>query len=189
MTTPWLKVLIDLWEHRGRTLVVALAIAVGVLRGGRGAERTRDPRSRVQAGPGGRRSWRLPSSAPRLLRADLPTASRGCRWLPRPKRAPSSTGRVLRPEARRRKSKSLSIPDFDKLTVDALIPARGAYPPGRRETLVEGASLESLQARGGRRDHRRTEQRRNAHADASSARSHDAQRFSPTLAGVGDACT
>ena len=30
MTTPWAKVLVDLWEHRGRTVVVALAIAVGV---------------------------------------------------------------------------------------------------------------------------------------------------------------
>ena len=29
LTTPWKKVLIDLWEHRMRTLIVALAIAVG----------------------------------------------------------------------------------------------------------------------------------------------------------------
>src|SRR5512137_341301 len=30
LTTPWKKVLLDLWEHRMRTLIVALAIAVGV---------------------------------------------------------------------------------------------------------------------------------------------------------------
>jgi putative ABC transport system permease protein len=30
LTTPWTKVLIDLWEHRARTLIVALAIAVGI---------------------------------------------------------------------------------------------------------------------------------------------------------------
>ena len=29
LTTPWTKVLLDLWEHRTRTLIVALAIAVG----------------------------------------------------------------------------------------------------------------------------------------------------------------
>ena len=30
LTTPWQKVLVDLWQHRVRTLIVALAIAVGV---------------------------------------------------------------------------------------------------------------------------------------------------------------
>src|SRR5512137_284691 len=30
LTTPWTKVLLDLWKHRARTLIVALAIAVGV---------------------------------------------------------------------------------------------------------------------------------------------------------------
>jgi hypothetical protein len=30
LRTRWYKVLIDLWKNRGRTLIVALAIAVGV---------------------------------------------------------------------------------------------------------------------------------------------------------------
>ena len=182
MTTPWLKVLIDLWEHRGRTLVVALAIAVGVYAVGvvlnareiLVREYKHDQGTALMASAVVRTEPFETDLADSIARLPLVSAAEARTVV---------TGRVLRPDGTPQEIEIIAIPDFEKLTVDALIPVRGAFPPGRRETLVEGASLESLQAAVG------AEITVELSNDAIRTltvvgTAHDGQRFSPTLAGA-----
>lgn len=145
LTTPWKKVLIDLWEHRMRTLIVALAIAVGVYAVGV-VLNTREILVREyhsdQAGA------RMPSAvlytqpfgydlAANLAKLPLVAAAEG-RSLVRTRVYPDGQAPqdlVL-----------VAVPEFSDMQVNAITPLRGAWPPGRREIVLERLSFEPLGA-------------------------------------------
>jgi putative ABC transport system permease protein len=181
LTTPWTKVLLDLWEHRGRTLVVALAIAVGVYAVGVVLNaREILVREYRQDQVGALMASAVVHTAPfdkdlaaSIARLPLVAAAEG---------RTTVSGRVLRPDGTPQEIEIVAVPDFDKLTVDAFVPLRGTYPPGRREAVVEGASFASLQARLG--DEITVELNNDAKRTLRVVGIiHDGQRFSPKLAG------
>ncbi|MGE5601494.1 MAG: FtsX-like permease family protein [Nitrososphaerales archaeon] len=181
LTTPWAKVLIDLWEHRGRTLIVALAIAVGVYAVGVVLNaREILVREYRQDQVGALMASAVIHTAPfdkdladSIARLPLVAAAEG---------RTTVSGRVLRPEGAPQEVDLIAVPDFDKLTVDAFVPLRGMYPPGRREVVVEGASFTSLETRLG--DEITVELNNDAKRTLRVVGIiHDGQRFSPKLAG------
>lgn len=181
LTTPWTKVLIDLWEHRGRTLVVALAIAVGVYAVGV-VLNTREilVREYRQDQVGALMASAVIRTAPferdladSIARLPLVAAAEG---------RTSVSGRVIRPDGTPQEIEIVAIPDFDRVTVDVFVPLRGMYPPGRREAVVEGASFASLETRLG--DDISLELNNDARRTLRVVGIvHDGQRFSPQLAG------
>ncbi len=182
VTTPWLKVLLDLWEHRGRTLVVALAIAVGVYAVGV-VLNTREilVREYRQDQDGALMASAVVRTEP--FETDLPESLARLPLVEAAEARTVVTGRAVLPDGSPQEVEIIAIPDFERLTVDAILPLAGAYPPGRREVLVEGASFDSLQTAIGREI---TLQLSN---DATRTLTvagtvHDGQRFSPTLAGA-----
>jgi putative ABC transport system permease protein len=182
LTTPWLKVLLDLWEHRGRTLVVALAIAVGVYAVGV-VLNTREilVREYRQDQVGALMASAVVRTAPfdkdladSIARLPLVAAAEG---------RTTVSGRVLRPDGTPQEIEIVAIPDFNKLTIDSFAPLRGAYPPARRETVAEGASFASLKAQVG--DEITVELNNDATRTLRLVGTvHDGQRFSPKLAGA-----
>ena len=140
LTTPWQKVLIDLWEHRVRTLIVALAIAVGVYAVGvvldmrailvreyRGDQVTAEVASAVV--------YTAPFSqdlADSIARLPLVAAAEG--------RAQVS-GRVNRGTGLPQDVTLIAVPDFANMQVDAITPLAGAYPPRRGEVILERLSI------------------------------------------------
>ncbi len=182
LTTPWTKVLLDLWEHRGRTLVVALAIAVGVYAVGV-VLNTREilVREYRQDQVGALMASAVVHTAP--FEKDLADSIARLPLVAGAEARSTVSGRVLRPDGTPQEVEIVAIPDFEKLTVDAFVPLSGAYPPQRRETLVEGASFASLQARLG--DELTVELNNDATRTLRLVGAvHDGQRFSPTLAGA-----
>jgi putative ABC transport system permease protein len=149
LTTPWKKVLLDLWEHRMRTLIVALAIAVGVYAVGV-VLNTREILVREyhsdQVGA------RVPSAilhtqpfdddmAANLADLPLVAAAEG-RTLIRTRVHPAGQtpqDLVL-----------VAVPEFSDMQVNAITPLQGAWPPGRREIVLERLSFDSLGAQIGR---------------------------------------
>ena len=148
LTTPWKKVLLDLWEHRMRTLIVALAIAVGVYAVGV-VLNTREILVREyhsdQAGA------RVPSAilytqpfdddlAANLADLPLVAAAEG-RSMIRTRVYPAGQtpqDLVL-----------VAVPEFSDMQVNAITPLLGAWPPGRREIVLERLSFASLGAQVG----------------------------------------
>jgi putative ABC transport system permease protein len=182
VTTPWLKVLIDLWEHRGRTLVVALAIAVGVYAVGV-VLNTREILVREYGQDQGAALMASAIVRTEPFDTDLPESLAKLPLVAAAEARTVITGRVIRPDGTPQEVEIIAIPDFEKMTVDAILPLSGAYPAGRRGVLVEGASFESLQTAVG--------QEINLELSNDATRTltvagtvHDGQRFSPTLAGA-----
>lgn len=146
LTTPWLKVLIDLWEHRGRTVVVALAIAVGVYAVGV----VLNAREILV------REYRTDQTSALLASAVVYTSpfeddlARSVAGLPLVAAAEGrtiATGRAIGLDGSSQDLSLTAVPDFGSMTVDALSPQAGRPDPGRREVVVEGASLASLGVR------------------------------------------
>ena len=146
LTTPWLKVLIDLWEHRGRTVVVALAIAVGVYAVGV-VLNTREILVR---------EYRTDQASALLASAVVYTSpfeddlARSVAGLPLVAAAEGrtiATGRAIGLDGSSQDIFLTAVPDFGSISVDALSPQAGQPGPGRREVVVEGASLASLGVR------------------------------------------
>ena len=182
LTTPWTKVLIDLWEHRGRTLVVALAIAVGVYAVGV-VLNTREilVREYRQDQVGALMASAVIHTAP--FEKDLADNIATLPLVAAAEGRTTVSGRVIRPDGTPQEIELVAIPDFEKLTVDAFAPLRGTFPPGRREAVVEGASFASLQTRLG--DEITVELNNDAKRTLRVVGTiHDGQRFSPTLAGA-----
>lgn len=181
LTTPWTKVLIDLWEHRARTLIVALAVAVGVYAVGvvLNAREILVREYRRDQGTGQISSaivYTQPFEedlADGIARLPMVAAAEG-RIVVR--------GRVLLNESRVQDIELIAIPDFSGMSVDAITPLTGAYPPARREILLESASVSSLDARIGQ------ELTIELNNDATrklvvAGAVHDPQQFSPILSG------
>ena len=136
----WQKVFIDLWRNRARTLVVALAIGVGVYAVGgvintqeimirefeRGQERARPAQAIVRTTPF------EADFAERI--ADMPgVAVAEGRHV--------ATARTLERDGQGEDVVVVALPDFGQMDVDAVIPLQGAFPPGEGEILLERLAL------------------------------------------------
>jgi putative ABC transport system permease protein len=146
LTTPWKKVLIDLWEHRMRTLIVALAIAVGVFAVGV-VLNTRE--ILVREYHGDQAGARVPSAILHTQPFDDDLATKLAKL-------PDVTAAEGRSQVRTRVYPDgqlpqdlvlVAIPDFNEMQVNAITPLQGAWPPGRREIVLERLSFEALAAR------------------------------------------
>src|SRR5512139_1261620 len=136
LSIRWQKVLIDLWRHRVRTLIVAVAIAVGVYAIGV----VLNTRELVV------REYRSDQEGARLASAIVSTMPFDDDLARRVGEIPG----VAVAEGRRvvhtrvydgnKKPRDLSlvaIPDFNRIEVDAITPLDGQWPPAKREVILE----------------------------------------------------
>jgi len=145
LRTRWQKVLLDLWKNRGRTLVVALAIAVGVYAVGV----VLDAREMVVREYQSDQSEALRASAilytqpfdqdlaERIAQVPGVAAAEGRRVI---------TASLYDARGVRRDLVLVAIPDFSRLGVDAIAPLHGAWPPDEREVILERQTLDFLGA-------------------------------------------
>jgi putative ABC transport system permease protein len=143
LSTRWQKVLIDLWRHRVRTLIVALAIAVGVYAIGvvlstrelvvreyrSDQERARPASAVVHTTPFDDDLARRVSEIPGVAVAE------GRRIV---------HARVYDDNNKPRDLSLVAIPDFNSIEVDTIAPLTGKWPPGKREVILERLALKYL---------------------------------------------
>ena len=129
--TRWHKVLLDLWSNRGRTLIVAMAIAVGVYSVGV----IIDVQQMLLREYGRDRAGALIASATFYTTPfDEDLASR-IGQLPE---IAAAEGRneirtyVYDDQGDRKELVITAVPDFEQMTVDAITPYEGAWPPEDR---------------------------------------------------------
>jgi putative ABC transport system permease protein len=151
LRTRWHKVLIDLWRNRARTLVVALAIAVGVYSVGV----VLDVRQIVV------REYESDLAAAKPADAIIRTQPFDDELVDRISRVPGVAAVEGRSQVRTRayggeprrwgetgeQPSDLvlgSYDDFEAIQVDAIIPEAGKWPPGKREIVLERLSAEYL---------------------------------------------
>jgi putative ABC transport system permease protein len=141
--TRWQKVLIDLWRNRARTLIVALAIAVGVYAVGV----VLNTRELIVREYGNDQEGSLMASAiVRTLPFDEELADRIAE-IPGVAAAEGRNvvhARVYSRDGERHDFMLVAIPDFAAMTVDRLTPMEGKWPPDKREILLERQALDYL---------------------------------------------
>ena len=143
LSTRWQKVLIDLWRHRVRTLIVAVAIAVGVYAIGVVLSTrelvVREYRSDQEG------AW--PASA---IVHTTPFDDDLVRRVGEIAGVAAAEGRRVvhaRVNDANEKPRDLSlvaIPDFNRIAVDAITPLGGQWPPTKREVILERQALKYL---------------------------------------------
>jgi putative ABC transport system permease protein len=141
--TRWYKVFSDLWGNRGRTLVVALAIAVGVYAVGVIVDAQnlliREHGSDVEeALVSSATVYTMPFTedlAERVAKLEGVSAAEG-----------RQTADVYAYDADGLRKDLLitAVPDFENMTVDRVTPVAGAWPPGTHEILLERLALDYL---------------------------------------------
>jgi putative ABC transport system permease protein len=136
LRTRWNKVLVDLWKNRARTLIVALAVAVGVYAVG-AVVNVREILVREYTG---NQAQSHPASAivrthpfdddlaERIAKVPGVAAAEGRREV---------RTRVYEGDGRARDLVLVAIPDFEEMRVDAITPLEGVWPPGEREVILE----------------------------------------------------
>jgi putative ABC transport system permease protein len=143
--TRWIKVLIDLWSNRSRTLVVALAIAVGVYAVGT----VISTRLLVV------REYESDQEQSKIASAIIQTYPFDSEFADRIEEFPSiaaAEGRNLAQvyvydnEGVRHSLVLIAIPDFEDIQVDVPLPLEGDWPPGRHEVILERLSPEFIDA-------------------------------------------
>jgi putative ABC transport system permease protein len=143
LSTRWQKVLIDLWKSRSRTLIVALAIAVGVYAIG----------VVLNVGLLLLREYRNDQDGAQLASAVLYTYPFDNELAERvaeiPGVAAAEGRRVVRTQVSLdgQKPRDLvlaAIPDFPRMDVGILTPLQGEWPPGKRDAILEHLALEYL---------------------------------------------
>ncbi|MFC2030846.1 ABC transporter permease [Chloroflexota bacterium] len=149
LRTRWQKVLIDLWKNRTRTLVVALAIAVGVYavgvvldarevlirEYGNDQESAAVASAIVHTYPFDEELADRIAKISGVAAAEGRKVVRGRVWT-----APDEAGSDSEP----RDLILVAVPDFSHMQVDALTPLDGAWPPGEREVILERMAPEYL---------------------------------------------
>lgn len=143
VSTRWHKVLIDLWRNRARTVIVALAIAVGVYAVG----------VVLNVGELVVREYRNDQIGARFAAAIVYTGAFDDDLAERAAQVPG----VAAAEGRRtvqtrfygedgvaRDLVLVAIPSFDSMQVDAIQWLDGKWPPDKREVLLERLSLDYL---------------------------------------------
>ncbi len=158
LRTRWYKVLIDLWKNRGRTLIVALAIAVGVYSIGTVLnarevlirEYRSDQEGALMASAILRtapfdedlaeRIAELPGVAAADGRREIRTLVYAGGRAPVGGQPPGGTA-VQEGTIRQRDLVLTAISDFEDMQVDALTPLQGPFPPPKRGVVLERQSL------------------------------------------------
>ena len=143
ISTRWHKVLIDLWKNRVRTLIVALAIAVGVYAIGVVLNTRELVVREYRADQDGAL---LASAVIRTMPFDDDLAERIAE-LPGVAAAEGRQVVDVRFYGDGNTSRSLelvAVPDFERMEVDAIRPLAGRWPPGKREVILERLALEYL---------------------------------------------
>jgi putative ABC transport system permease protein len=147
-STRWQKVLIDLWRNRSRTLIVALAIAVGVYAVG----------VVLNVGELVVREYERDQAEARYAAAVVRTAEFDDDLARRVAEVPG----VAAAEGRRvvqtryygedgipQELMLVAVPSFEVMEVDAVTPLEGKWPPDKREVILERLSLEYLGVQSG----------------------------------------
>ena len=182
LSTRWTKVIIDLWKNRGRTLIVSLAIAVGVYAVGV----VLDAREMLV------REYNKDKADARVASAIIHTApfdedlARSIARLPGVAAAEGRSLARVRVYDGANSPRDLvlvAIPDFSDMQVDSITRLTGTWPPGRGELVLERLALDYLGAAIGRNlDVEMEGGSIRSLAVAGSA--FDEQRFDPDVAGV-----
>ena len=141
----WAKVLRDLWEHKTRTLLVVLSIAVGVFAVGMIAS-TQQILSRqlmesyLGVNPGNAVIATTPFDED-LLKAirRMPEVEDAAARL-------SIVGRVSLGPGRWRDITLFALPDYENIAINKVEPQSGPWPPPRNALLIERNSLPLLEA-------------------------------------------
>ncbi|MFZ2359183.1 MAG: ABC transporter permease, partial [Anaerolineae bacterium] len=141
----WAKVLRDLWEHKTRTLLVVLSIAVGVFAVGMIAS-TQQILSRqlmesyLGVNPGNAVIATTPFDED-LLKAirRMPEVEDAAARL-------SIIGRVSLGPGRWRDITLFALPDYENIAINRVEPESGPWPPPRNALLIERNSLPLLEA-------------------------------------------
>ncbi len=141
----WAKVLRDLWEHKTRTLLVVLSIAVGVFAVGMIASTQQILSRQLMASylginPGNAVIATTPFDED-LLRAiqRMPEVEDAAARFSVPTRASLGPGRW-------RDLTLFALPDYDNININKVEPESGPWPPPRNALLVERNSLPLLEA-------------------------------------------
>jgi len=143
LSTRWQKVVVDLWKNRVRTLVVAVAIAVGVYAIG----------VVLNIGELVLREYRGDQDGALLASAIVQTMPFDDDLAQRVAEIPGISAAEGRHVARTKFYRDAStpadlelvaIPDFARMEVDALTPLAGKWPPGKREIILERLALDYL---------------------------------------------
>ncbi len=149
LRTRWQKVIIDLWRNRARTLIVALAVAVGVYAVG----------VVVNVGEILVREYEGNQAAALTASAIIHTAPFDDELAQRIAEIPGVAAAEGRNDVRTRVQTIagspsgdlrdlvlVAIPDFERMQVDAITPLDGTWPPGKREIILERLSVDYLGA-------------------------------------------
>lgn len=141
MATRWQKVIVDLWRNRTRTLIVALAIAVGVYAVGV-VLNTREMvvREYYQDQDGAL----IASAILHTYPFDDDLAERVAQM---PGVAAAEGRHTVRTRVDNGQPRNLvltAMADFGDMQVDTLTPVAGQWPPGKREVILERLALEYL---------------------------------------------
>jgi putative ABC transport system permease protein len=145
LRTRWQKVLIDLWSNRARTLVVALAIAVGVYAVGVVAMAREMLLREYDADQAGA----LVASA--IIHTSPFDDDLAERIAALPDVAAAEGRTVVRTRVTddlngARNLVLVAVPDFTSMSVDAIAPLDGKWPPGQQEVILERLAMDYLGA-------------------------------------------
>ncbi len=149
LRTRWRKVLLDLWGHKVRTILVILAIAVGVFSIGFIASAQAILLRELQA------DYRNLEAASAVLYTapfddGLVETIRGMPEVAAAEGRRTISVRVRTADGSWRNLLLTVVADFEQMTVDRLIPYGGKWPPGRLELIVERLSPDYLDTGPGR---------------------------------------
>ncbi len=181
LRTRWQKVIVDLWSNRTRTLIVALAVAVGVYAVG----------TVVSARTLLTREFERDRSDALVATAVIQTQSFGNEFADRLEQEPgvaaaegraTVSARVYVSEDEWEDIELVAIPDFGEMQVDRVMPVDGAWPPLENEVTLEHLSLDYIGSELGEKitlefddGYRKTL--------TVTGTAHDPQRFNPELTG------
>ncbi|MDJ0753714.1 MAG: FtsX-like permease family protein [Ardenticatenaceae bacterium] len=141
----WRKVLLDLWRHKARTILVTLAIAVGVFAIGFIASAQAILLRELQA------DYENALVASAILYTDPfdDALVETVLAMPEIETAEGRRGlaaRIQTPDGEWRNLLLTTIADYDDISLDRIIPVAGNWPPDRQEMVVERLSLPYLEA-------------------------------------------
>jgi putative ABC transport system permease protein len=143
LRTRWTKVLLDLWKNRTRTLIVALAIAVGIYSVG----------VVLNTGEIIVREYRSDQDGALMASAILYTYPFDDDLAERIAKVPGVAAaegrivvhtRVYDESGKQRDLVLTAVPDFANIQVDALTPMDGKWPPTKREVILERLAADYL---------------------------------------------
>ncbi len=146
--TRWHKVLLDLWSNRGRTMVVALAIAVGVYSVGV----IIDVQQILLREYGSDQEGALTATATLITTPFDDDLAGRISQIPG---VAAAEGRnpvrvyVYDDHGQRKDLLITAVPDFQNMQVDAVTPLAGAWPPAGGEIILERLALDYLDCRPG----------------------------------------